>query len=374
MRPHKNLPRSVEMSSPATQSMSGLFELANELGFDPDFRDAVLATVESHRGPKGASAAFQDAVSAYASHGTIPSHAPDDWRWRAALVFAALPAMVDRHRRLQVPPAITRATARDLERWAMDVQSTRHGQQSLPLGWFLNHIHRNLLEIGRLQFLPITFAYPYRIYSGRTDARRVAVLAEAGLNCSSEGWRPKDTAAFVTTLQENSVETIGHPVHSGSGRIESDLIVLRKSDWNLICSRGDHVLDVHIPSGGSLLVAECLDCFKEAEETFARCFPDRDPKAFTCTSWLLDRELAHCLPAATRIVAFGNLFNPLAAADCNHQQLIERVLDNTSDWQTFEPRTSLQRAVVAHFRRGGTFRTTAGFRLSGAANPSASAK
>lgn len=59
----------------------------------------------------------------------------------------------------------------------------------------------------------------------------------------------------------------------------------------------------------------------------------------------------------------GSMVEPVAPVGATHRQLIERVLDETSDWRTFAPKTSLQRAVIQSLREGRAFRTMGGVRL-----------
>lgn len=329
------------------------------------FSDEFLAKVDQKASEIDANGRneFLDIARRYVNQGEIPPRPPADPLWCAVLALTGHPRMSEEHRRRSIPTQVTEATALDVERWVKGVTASEHGIAAVPLAWLLKPIRENLLEIGRLQYLPKTFAYPYRIFSHRDHAGQIRALAESGICCSEEGWPSESGGQFETAVADDGDHFAGHPVDLSSGRILSKMEALPRGEWECVLEKGTPVLDVHIPAGGSLREDECKASLKAAAEIFLKCFPEHPWKAFVCTSWLIDPELGRCLPPHSGIVTFGRLFHPLAINRPNFRQLIERVLDNREDWQNFEPQTSLQKAVIAHLKAGHTFRTTSGFRL-----------
>lgn len=277
----------------------------------------------------------------------------------ALMAVTGFRQMVAAHEARNIPFEITQATAGDLQRRMVEIweQTGKWGLNNL--NWIFNHVHRGLLEIGRLQYLPAPYGAPFRIYK-RRDAEDILAFPEAGRFCSEAGWLERGATAFETVFEDNGRTIVGNPVDPGTGQIRREMIRIMADEYALCLSREMPVWHLHIPSGGGLTPLACADSLKQAAILFERCFPEMAWKAFCCTSWLIDRELGKCLPADSNVVAFGCMFIPLATPNATPKQLFERVFDNHTDWQSFQPRTSLQKAIIRHLEKGGTFRTTSG--------------
>ncbi|MBQ7985969.1 MAG: DUF5596 domain-containing protein [Clostridia bacterium] len=82
-------------------------------------------------------------------------------------------------------------------------------------------------------------------------------------------------------------------------------------------SKGDNVIEIHIPSGGAMTKELCLDAIGRAKEFFNEFYPEYDYKGFTCNSWLLDRTLKEILPKDSNIVAFQDMFSIVYDMKCD---------------------------------------------------------
>lgn len=286
---------------------------------------------------------------------------PSDWGWCALLVASGFRKMREEHRMRGVPSDFTRYTARDLARWVRSFAGGTHVRGKFPLGWFRNHLHRGLIEVGRLQFVPAKFSANCRIYTKRGRESGMVALASGGMSCSSDGWL--GGGGFETGFRESRSGIVAHPVDLANGQIQSTPVTLKLEEWDLRLEKGDPILDVHIPAGDPLRASICTQSFDQAELLFDSIMPGLAWRAFSCTSWMLDREVHRCLPRTSGIVAFGERFQALPAAQSDNHQFFERVLQNAGDRRTFKRRTSLQRAAHDHLHRGGFFRTTSGFIL-----------
>ena len=76
-------------------------------------------------------------------------------------------------------------------------------------------------------------------------------------------------------------------------------------------SKGDPIIEVHIPEGDRFTVDSCNASFALAREFFKKHFPEYEYKAFTCHSWLLDDTLKKYLPEESGIIRFGNMFDKI---------------------------------------------------------------
>ena len=73
-------------------------------------------------------------------------------------------------------------------------------------------------------------------------------------------------------------------------------------------SKGDNVLEIHIPACGPMTQTVCEESIKMAKEFFKNYYPNFDYKCFTCHSWLLDESLKEILEQSSNIIKFQDMF------------------------------------------------------------------
>lgn len=73
-------------------------------------------------------------------------------------------------------------------------------------------------------------------------------------------------------------------------------------------SKGDNVIEIHIPEGEPLNIDECKKSLNLANEFFAKFFPEYKYEYLTTHTWLLDRTLKEILPQSSNILKFQELF------------------------------------------------------------------
>jgi len=125
---------------------------------------------------------------------------------------------------------------------------------------------------------------------------------------------------------------------------------------------GDPALGMHIPEAGPLTPEACDASLQWVRTFFPRYFPEHTFRLVTCTSWLLDDQLADYLPPTSNMVRFQRRFELLPGA-------VE--YDDDTFWFVFhqppeaidrlQPRTTLERAIVAHIRAGHHWRVRTGW-------------
>ena len=131
-----------------------------------------------------------------------------------------------------------------------------------------------------------------------------------------------------------------------------------------VLSSGDPVLKVHIPATGKLDDAACGQAFRQAIDFFPRHFPEHKFTAFTCESWMMDRQLERWLPAESNLVRFLRRFHPLPVPNGTDEQMWERVFGGRVTKLATAPRdTALQRAMLDHIAAGGEWKQSAGYIL-----------
>ena len=150
------------------------------------------------------------------------------------------------------------------------------------------------------------------------------------------------------------------------GRLQFEPGRFKASDFRRVNHRdlpdSSNVLRVHIPASGRLCPDACTDSLTRALNFFTRnCF-NRSYVAFLCHSWILDRQFMNYLAADSNIVQFSKRFAPLEPVVKSDVQTMERVFGAYPvDINTAPQDTLLQRVIIAHIRRGGSWGMGAGY-------------
>jgi hypothetical protein len=216
-----------------------------------------------------------------------------------------------------VPDEVSWATLADLGRHTA-LYNIETGASGIDEPWWMTlHLRGVLFELGRLQYAP------YRFGAG-PEQPRPWMSTDQGL-ALGEGFRP-----------------------------------------------GDHAIAVHIPGAAPLEPHRCEESMARARRFFDSCFPVSARRVATCSSWLLDDQLATMLPARSNIVAFGRSFELVDGWDDGDVNVLrfvfharDVVVDGVLDLQALEAlpqRSTLERAIVAHLCSGGHFHWRAGWR------------
>ncbi|MFF1920606.1 acyltransferase domain-containing protein [Streptomyces sp. NPDC058221] len=216
------------------------------------------------------------------------------------LYLLALPRALERQRRIGVPDDVVAATFADVGAKTAAYRLA-HGTGGFDRQrWVMRHFRGTLHRLGRLQFERTTL----------------------------------DTAALG-----------GPPGPDGP-------------------ADGERVLGVHIPEEGPLTPAGCEASLRAARTFLARHFPDEPARFATCSSWLLDEQLAAYLPPTANIVRFQQRFTPFGTRPVGDDDIIDFVFHTppgTTALDRLPQLTTLQRAVVSHLRSGRHWRLTHGW-------------
>ena len=81
-----------------------------------------------------------------------------------------------------------------------------------------------------------------------------------------------------------------------------------EKDVEGLLTKGENVIEIHIPEGEPLDAEECRKSIKLAEAFFKKYYPEYKYTHFTIHSWLLDTSLREFLKSESNIVKFQELF------------------------------------------------------------------
>ena len=279
------------------------------------------------------------------------------------VLLLRLPWLIESYRAHQIPDQILIDTLSDVRIW-MNVCQKKTGHPGLTqFAWLSNHFSFRLFRLGRLQFIHQPGETPAFVYRHRTSGL-VTALCPDGAKYHSNGdgagvnSRSQDDV-WQTTLYEKDGMIVGSPIHRSGYALRTEA-KLSLSEWELVYKPSDPVLDMHIAEGQPLSPDAVRKSLDMAPDFFKRYLGVSKICALTCSSWLLDDNIAQIQPNGN-IAAFQRFF-----------QLVPR--ENSSDWQTrqrafgdpdvdilnAECSTSLQKGIAAWYASGRSCRDSAG--------------
>ena len=126
--------------------------------------------------------------------------------------------------------------------------------------------------------------------------------------------------------------------------------------------RGDPALSLHVPANDPLEPAACDASIARMRTAFSAVYPGEPLCVATCTSWLLDEQLAEYLPERSNILDFQRRFELIDGAREDDAAMVRAVFgtDVPASLDALPQRTTLERAVVAHLRSGRHWRMRTG--------------
>ncbi len=303
--------------------------LLTRLEVDPADAAAVLASLPSPERDPERWWLLERSVHRLTSEMGDPSRSHFDWPdwigtedavplerrcFMAHVFLATVPHTRAWHAARGIPDDLSWASLADLSRH-MAIHRLAFGAAGVDAAWWLSHCLRGeAFDLGRLQFT----------YFG------------LGESDGSPGWYPWDEA-------------------------EARGVGFR---------RGDACVGVHIPESGPMTPDACEESLRRAAAFFPRYFPaaGQSRRLATCWSWLLDDELGNWLPEDSNIMRFQRRFElaPGGVPTDDALKFVFRVripLEGVSApfLDSLPARTTLQRAIVAHLRAGGRWRSCAGW-------------
>jgi hypothetical protein len=146
------------------------------------------------------------------------------------------------------------------------------------------------------------------------------------------------------------------------GRLQFNRMDVRAAHVADAFRDGEPALGIHIPESGPLTPEACDDSFAQARLFFPRHFAETPTRIATCTSWLLDPQLAEYLAPDSNIVRFGRRFALVGDGYDGDADVLRFVFHRIGPKIDDLPqRTTLERAIVAHLRAGKHWRNRTGW-------------
>jgi hypothetical protein len=221
--------------------------------------------------------------------------------------------------------------------------------QSTPLGrYFFVYVYlAALADVRRFHVerrIPDEISWATLADLGRNLKRDRLLFGDGGLRTS--GWL---TLHFRGSLYQH-------------GRLQFNRMNVRAAHVGGAFREGEPALGIHIPESGPLTPGACDDSLAQAQTFFARHFPETPTNLGTCTSWLLDPQLAEYLARESNVLRFQRRFTVVGEGYDGDADVLRfvfhRIAPNIDD---LPQRTTLERAIVTHLRAGRHWRNRTGW-------------
>lgn len=288
------------------------------------------------------------------------------------LALGMIPEMRAWHHKLGIPEEITRNTALELQAFFGNYKRGSNGRCGLyasQLSWLQSYIHGGLLfRIGRLEFRLKRYERDDITVFRNQETSQVVALASSANLFTSEGFcdapsaRHADENYWPAPYYEDENFVKAFPAHP-SGKLLRKQICLDKCVWKKLMDKTSWILDMHIPAGGGMSEEICRNSFVEAQNFFAKYFPNVKIAAVNCFSWIFSPDLDLILPPDANLVKFANSCYRYPVASRKMEGIWFFFFKRVFDPLTVPRDTSLQKAVAEHLEKGGSLRSSGMFFL-----------
>ena len=283
------------------------------------------------------------------------------------IALGVVPLTRSVHRARGIPESIARHSLMDFHEQT-DLYRHKHGGAwgvlLKILYWLRNHTTGVLFGLGRLEYMVKPFRGRLQAFRHR-ETGEVLALAEDGVwfddqghaatgNAASEGW--------TSRLAVDDETVTGSPVSPFGVAVRQE-VVLPRAAWRRVLAPGDPVLEVHIAAGGGMTPERCKESMRQALDFFPRYFPERPFVGFTCTSWILNPDLAEFYRPSSNMVLWQRELYLFPWSSHGKAGLFSLFGEDEIDLATAPRDTSLRRAVLDHLAAGRPLRNGGMFLL-----------
>ncbi len=279
------------------------------------------------------------------------------------LLMALVPFYEERAAREGFPVEFARTAADRIGSTAVMFAQKYNGALGIlarSLNFMLNFRNRPCFRIGRLDFE--MYKYDDFIPEIYVSGDRVVALCQDKWMFDARGERTTDesTAVQKVRLVRNADTVTGTPVDMVNGYAQKDEITLKLAKWERVAGPGDWTIHYHIPGGGGMTPELCEASFAAAKAFFAEYFPDKPCRIIWSNSWFFNPAYKEYLPESNiaKLSRSGFLFPVMSTGKDGLFFVFGR---DDDDFDSYECKTSLQKAVMRCRREHGFLRRTGWF-------------
>ena len=261
------------------------------------------------------------------------------------------------HRAHGVPEDIILDTLNDLYEAPIIVCNDcfgRDGAHPRCFGWNQIYMNYRILRVGIFNF-ELRHRFTSAVTVLKNTQNECVILANGkdiaagGQMAGSAGF---EATAFHAAITETDAYYEGYAADTQNAVFSDTPVRLDKRAWHVALQTEDDIINVHIPSHVPLTKENADASYARAWEVLPACYPEYQPKAFACFSWLLDPQLKQFLKPSSNLIAFQDKYRRFATKSGGkdvYSFLFKKPVEKIEE---FCEDTSLQRAVKAHYLDG----------------------
>jgi hypothetical protein len=237
----------------------------------------------------------------------------------------------------------------------------------LPVALGLFPVHLILVSIAAIRQRQEDFGVPNDIswetlsYVGRAMAEYRTKHRRAGIELTGWDWLRYSAWLYqVGSLEVTPYWLLTHPEVAGPLFWYDDETAAQLGPGH---KKGAAALSLHIPATAELTPAACSESLRRMQTSFNNIQPGGPPRIATCTSWMLDEQLAEYLRSDSNILSFQRRFTLVPGARENDDWILRSVFgpERPKELDALPQRTTLERAVVDLIRQGRHWRMRTGW-------------
>ena len=240
----------------------------------------------------------------------------------------------------------------------------------MDFNWNQRMIDGNLIPIKRLvaevqsKFAPNACVFVNDEGKAVTLADGIK-LHKSGFVFGVTGYKDEE-GSWLANICETEESYIGYAYNS-KAIVDPTPVTLPKNKWKKIVSKGDNVIDLHIPGGGGLTPELVDESLAEIKEFISGHYPEYNYEVFQCWSWLCDPQLIEILGEDTNISKFTARFTPIRVPDDSMPvfRFVFNIPHTGFKIEDLPENTTLERKLKNHFLSGKHIYGTAGYFLKG---------
>lgn len=295
-----------------------------------------------------------------------PNKELNDEKYDLLPMFSLLycvPALVDELRKKGLPEDIINATLNMYENQTQDfVDLYGHYGISVYVGWMMKFVNCEIIRVGRFNFEICNYSKDFDVFEnngklavlpkGVTFHRSGQILGSIGCT-DTEG-------SFTADITETDEYYEGCLIENGIAKNIKRR--LNKSQWKKVLTKGDRVINYHIPTGGKLDYDSCQKDIARGKEVINRCFGE--VKGFFCLTWIIDPQIKKIMGRDTNLTKFADMFEKFPLKSQGHD-IFEYVFVCSPDTplEQLPEKSGFAKAIKQHLINGGHIWGAQGFAL-----------
>ena len=170
-----------------------------------------------------------------------------------------------------------------------------------------------------------------------------------GMVLGSAGFTDEE-GSFEATFEETETDYIAYPARNSL--VSSVPETFSKKEWECVLSPGDPTISVHIPAGVDLSPETVEKCYREGFDFTEKHFPDFQPKAYYCDSWLLDPNLETILGEKSKITQFMKSYTKWPFSSAGKEVFSFVFVGFNGELSELPENTSLERGLKKRYLDG----------------------